>query len=109
MGFSPFLGLLPGGDAWRYGLHSLKLKGRPVNIDAAGLMWQCAFKTKAEYLDGNIAPAAKLFQNSAVFIFFVLEWNACFIFDGADPEEKKHEHARRSRGEEPPVDGQEPT
>jgi hypothetical protein len=33
---------------------------------AAGLMWQCAFKSKAEYLNGNIAPAAKFFQNSAV-------------------------------------------
>ena len=37
----------------------------PVSIDAAGLMWQCAFKSKAEYLNGNMVPA-RLFQKSAV-------------------------------------------
>jgi hypothetical protein len=40
------------------------------------------------------------------------KWNACFIFDGADPEEKKDKHARHSRSRsrgEPPVKEQEPT
>ena len=93
MGFSPFLGLLPGGDEYRLDLHTLGLQGVPVNVDAAGLLWQCAFHCKAEYIMGDIAPAAKLFQNTVVDIYFNLCWDALFVFDGADPEEKRHEHA----------------
>jgi hypothetical protein len=58
MGFSPFLGLLPGGDKYRSGLHTLGLQDVPVNVDAAGLLWQCAFHCKAEYINAKmIAPA----------------------------------------------------
>jgi hypothetical protein len=87
MGFSPFLGLLPSGDEYRSGLHTLGLQDVPVNVDAAGLLWQCAFHCKAEYIKGGIAPAAKLFQNAVMAIYLNLRWDALFVFAGADPEE----------------------
>ena len=62
MCFSPFPCLLPGGDEYCLGLHTLGLQDVPVNVDAAGILWQCAFYCKAEYIMGDIAPAAKLFQ-----------------------------------------------
>ena len=98
MGSSPFLVHLPGGADFCEGLHSLDLQNVPVNVDAAGLLWQCAFHCITEYLKDDIAPAAKLFQNSVAFIYFNLRWDALFVFDGADPDEKRHEHARRYHG-----------
>jgi 5'-3' exonuclease len=95
MGFSPFLAYLPGGTTYGEGLHSLGLEDVPVNIDAAGLLWQCAFRCQEDYLNGNIVPAAKLFQDAAANVYFNLRWDALFVFDGADPAEKRHEHARR--------------
>mmetsp|Transcript_16714 Transcript_16714/g.21823 ORF Transcript_16714/g.21823 Transcript_16714/m.21823 type:complete len:114 (+) Transcript_16714:86-427(+) len=95
MGFSQFLTHLPGGTTYGEGLHSLGLEDVPVNIDAAGLLWQCAFCYKEDYLNGNIVPAAKLFQDAAANVYFNLRWDALFVFDGADPAEKRHERARR--------------
>ena len=55
---------------------------------AASLLWQCAFHCKTEYVKGDIAPFAKLFQNAVAFIYFNLRWDALFMFYGADPDGK---------------------
>jgi hypothetical protein len=72
MGFSPFLGLLPGGDTWRYGLHSLKLKGRlSPGLLVRALGHAASFPLAFRHASWALCPAASWALGPA-------SWDLCF-------------------------------
>ena len=57
MGIFDLLLRLPGGSVYQQDFYELRMKDKEVPIDAAGLLWACAYKHAKDYLVGNLLPA----------------------------------------------------
>lgn len=102
------LGKLPGGTNkdYRYQLQKAGLKGKRVNLDAAGLLWSCANRHSKDYLNGDYYMSVAAVQEELVYLQSVLEWKLVVVFDGKDPAcWKDAEHGRRYGADDVSGDG----
>lgn len=93
---------LPGGrkEDYIYGLQKARLKGVPVNLDAAGLCFYCALCHQDEYCQGDYYSSMKAFQDDLVYLQSIPGWDLLVVFDGKDLPWKDAEHERRYGSEE---------
>ena len=100
MGITGILKELPGGDmktSAYVGFDTLDLlRGVPVDIDTGTLLYACALRHKDAFNAGDYLPAAAEFQRQIISLNLLYKWDFTLVFDGPRPEEKRHEHARRS-------------
>ena len=71
------------------------MRGRPIHLDAGGLLYVCAHRHLQAYLAGNYLPAVTEFQQQLLLFEVVYKWIITVVFDGCPPIEKQHEHDRR--------------
>ena len=102
MGIEGLLPELPGGamSSQQTGfskLTMLQCGSKKVDIDSGTLIFVCALMHKEEYKAGNYLPAVQEFQRQCTSLGVIYKWDFTMIFDGHPPDEKMHEHDRRSK------------
>ena len=107
MGVKNLLPSLPGGDDYVYdfrGLaesHGYDMENNAICFDAGSILFKCARRRPASYVDGEYGPSLELFADHLIFYVKILEWKKLFVaFDGMDSIIKKHEHERRQKKRE---------
>ena len=78
-------------------LTMLQCGSKKVDIDSGTLIFVCALMHKEEYKAGNYLPAVQEFQRQCTSLGVIYKWDFTMIFDGHPPDEKMHEHDRRSK------------
>ncbi len=95
MGIFDLLLRLPGGSVYQQDFYELRMKDKEVPIDAAGLLWACAYKHAKDYLDGNLLPALIEWTQALNYFRSICQWKMRLYLDGTNNPHKQYENDRR--------------
>ena len=75
--------------------YELRMTDKEVPIDAAGLLWACAYKHAKDYLEGNHLPALIEWTQALNYFRSICQWKMRLYLDGMDNPHKEYENERR--------------
>mmetsp|Transcript_32527 Transcript_32527/g.66252 ORF Transcript_32527/g.66252 Transcript_32527/m.66252 type:complete len:111 (-) Transcript_32527:28-360(-) len=90
MGIVDLLLRLPGGAVYLQDFYELRMTDKEVPIDAAGLLWACAYKHAKDYLEGNHLPALIEWTQALNYFRSICQWKMRLYLDGMDNPHKEY-------------------